>query len=110
MKRKVTYRNMESTPPLEEFVNVRLEKIEKLLETEKTPQYLDFVLTSEHSGVIYKVEFNVSTPEYKLNAHHEGTDMYKQIENTIETMLEEIRKAKDKDNDPYNKPDFFKSA
>ncbi len=110
MNRRIAYRNMESTPALEDFINKGLEKIERLLATEKTPQGLDFVLTSEHSGVIYKVELNVSTPEYKLHAHNEGTDMHQQIDKSIETMLEEIRKAKEKNDDYRQKPDYFKSA
>jgi ribosomal subunit interface protein len=108
--KRVAYRNMDATADLEALINDRLEKVANLLKTEKTPQYLDFVLTAHHSGVLYKAELNTTTPDYKLYTQSEGHDMYKQIDESIDTMVDQIRKAKSKESDHRKKKDYFRSA
>ncbi len=110
MEKRIAFRNMESTPVLEEFANKHLEKIEKLLETERTPIFIDLVLEASTVHAHNKVELRIKTPNYELVAHHEGPEMYQEIDRVTDKMIIEIRRAKERRVDEEKKKDSFKSA
>lgn len=110
MQKRVTFRGMEHTPVLEEFANKHLERIEKLLINEPTPISIDLVLNSSPNHAHYRVELRVSAPQFTLDAHHEGPEMYQEIDTVIEKMVREIKKAKDKLDDEKKHGDSYKGA
>lgn len=110
MQKRVTFRHMEHTPVLDEFANKHLERIEKLLANEPTPVSLDLVLESEPTHAHNRVELRVVTPRFTLVAHHEGPEMYQEVDTVIEKMIREIKKAKDKLEDQNKHGDSYKSA
>ena len=110
MNKRIAFRNMDSTPVLEEFANKHLEKIEKLLESERTPIYIDLVLDAADVHANNKVELRVKTPNYELVAHHEGPEMYQEIDRVTDKMIIEIRRAKERRVDEDKKKDSYKSA
>lgn len=110
VNKRIVYRNMESNDQIENFVNERVEKIEHLISTEPTPKTIDLVITKEHSGVVYKAELHVVTPGYKLYTSREGEDIYKQVDEALEVMLDAIRIEKDKNSDKRKKSKWFKSS
>ncbi len=110
MNKRIAYRGIESTPVLEEFINSHLEKIEHLLEHEPTPVTIDVILEPSTVHAHHRVEIVVKTPHYDLVAHHEGPEMYQEIDRVTDKMIREIRKAKEKRIDQQKKGDSFKSA
>jgi ribosomal subunit interface protein len=110
MNKRITYRGIESTPVLEEFINSHLEKVVKILEHEPTPIMIDFVLGASTVHAHHKVELRIKTPHYDLIAHHEGPEMYQEIDKVVDKMVREIRRAKEKRIDEKKNADFFKSA
>ena len=110
MKKRITYRGIDSTPVLEEFINSHLEKVERLLENEPTPIMIDFIIDASHVHAHDKVEIRVKTPHYDLVAHHEGPEMYQEIDRVCDKMVREIRRAKEKRVDDQKKHDSYKSA
>ena len=110
MKKRITYRGIDSTPVLEEAINLHLEKVERLLEREPTPIMIDIILEASKVHAHDKVELRIKTPHYDLIAHHEGPDMYKQIDSVVDKMVREIRRAKEKRVDDQKKHDSYKSA
>lgn len=108
MQKRIAYRGMESSPVLEEFANKHLEKIEKLLENERTPIVIDLVMDASVVHAHHKVELRVSTPNYDLFAHHEGTELYQEIDRVTDKMIKEIRRAKERLLDEAKKKDTFK--
>lgn len=110
LHKRIAYRNLEHSPQIERFINERLVKVEELLSSERTPKSIDFVLTKEHIGVIYEAQFHVVTPDFNLYTKREGKDLYSIIDDTIETMLQDIRKAKEKHSEAQKDTDYFKSA
>lgn len=110
MKKRILYKNMESTPVLEEFANKHLEKVEKILENEPTPIYLDLTLESMPTHAHHRVEMIVKSPHYDLVAHHEGPEMYQEIDHVVDTMIRELRKAKARLVDEAKTKDTYKSV
>ncbi len=110
MQKRITFRHMDHSALIEEFANKHLEKIEKLLVNERMPVTIDLVLEAAPDHAHQKVELRVSTPRFSLIAHHEGAEMYQEIDRVIDIMMREIRKAKDKFDDEQRHQDSFKSV
>lgn len=110
MQKRIAFRGMEHSPVLEEFAQQHLEKIEKLLESERTPITIDLVLTAFPDHAHHHVELHVVTSHFDLVAHHEGAEMYQEVDRVVDKMVQEIRKAKEKFNEESKKQDSYKSA
>ena len=110
MQKRIAFRGIDSTPVLEEFINTHLEKVERLLENERSPIMIDFVVEASKVHAHHKVELRIKTPHYDLVAHHEGPEMYHEIDKVVDKMVRELRRAKEKRVDDQKKHDSYKSA
>jgi ribosome-associated translation inhibitor RaiA len=110
MHKRVLYRHIEKTPVLEEFTTKHLEKIAQALKSEPSPIYIDFTLQAYPDHAHNEAEIIVKTPHYDLVAHKEGPDLYQEINKVTETMLQEIRNAKEEKIKKYKKDDYIKTA
>lgn len=110
MNKRIAFKNMDHSSVLEDFANKHLEKIEKLIETERSPISIDLVIEGHPNHAHNKIELIVKTPDYKLVAHHEGDDMFEQINIVMDKMVQEIRRAKEKKHDLEKKKDRYKGA
>lgn len=96
MNKRIAFKHVDRTPALEDFINKRLEKIEHLLESERSPVSIDIVIEGYPNHAHNRVEVIVKTADFHLIAHHEGADVNKEIDVVLEKMLDQIRTAKDK--------------
>ena len=110
MNRRITFKNMEHSENIENFALKKLEKINKLIDSDRDPKIIDMVITGAASHAHNQIELNVQFANIKLFSHHEGPDIFKEIDIVIDRMLEEIRRAKDKLKDKHKTEDKFKSA
>ena len=110
MNKRLTWRGMENTPVLEEFAQKHLEKIEKLLANERSPIMIDLMCEAHPNHAHNKVELRVQTPNFDLIAHHEGPELYQEIDRVTDKMVGEIRRAKERLVDEAKKKDTYKSA
>ena len=110
MNRRITFKNMEHSANIENFALEKLEKINRLIHEDRDPKIIDMVITGSAVHAHNQVELNVQFANVKLFSHHEGPDVFKEIDIVIDKMLEEIRRAKDKLKDKYKHEDKFKSA
>jgi len=101
MHKRITFRNMEHSNPLEEHVHKHFSKIEKFLHNEPTPIYIDMVLESSKTHAHPRAELRIKTPHYDLVTHyeHEGVDMYDAIDRVIDVMYRQLHEQKEKEND-----------
>jgi ribosome-associated translation inhibitor RaiA len=96
MHKRIVFRHMDHSPVIEDFANQQLAKIEKFLESEPTPVYIDLVMmpskTHEHS----RIELLVKTPHYEKITEHEfqGDKFYDVLTDVIDTMYKELLEAK----------------
>jgi len=110
MHKRIAFKNMDKNEALEKFANQKLEKVEQLLATERTPTTINLVLDQNKVNVYNRVELHVTSPHYNLVAHHEGPDFIKEISYVIDIMVEEIRTAKDRVSEEFKNQNSFKSA
>ena len=110
MQKRIAFRGIDSTPVLEQFIQSHLEKVERLLENERTPIMIDLMLEASKVHAHHKVELRVKTPHYDLVAHHEGPEMYQEIDRVCDKMVTEIRRAKEKRVSSEKNGDSYKSA
>lgn len=110
MEKRIAFKGMDHSKAIENFLNEKLVKAERLLEKEKGPIYWDIVMNTEHSNNIFDVEIRINGPHFSLVAHDQEREMYAAIEKTVDKMVKEILKMKDKRRDQERKGDSYKSA
>lgn len=96
MNKKITFRNMEHSTPMEEHAEKQLEKIMKFLENEKTPVYVDLILEPSTVHAHHRIELRVKTPNYDLISNYEGSDFYLTLNRVIDVMYNRLHEAKRK--------------
>jgi ribosomal subunit interface protein len=92
----ITFRHMDHSDALDQYARKKLEKVDKLISSERTPIFIELVLEAQRTHHHHRVELRVKTPNYDLIAHKTGPEMYAVIDDVIDTMADEIRRAKDK--------------
>lgn len=99
MQKRIVFKNTDHSENIENFALKKLEKIETIIENERTPHNIDMVIEIHPDHAHNRVELNLDFANVRLHAHHEGPDIYKEIDGVIAKMIEEIRKAQDKQKD-----------
>ena len=110
MDKRIVFKGMDHSTAVENFLNEKLVKAEKLLENEKGPIFFDVVMNTEHSNDLSDVEIRINGPHFSLVAHDQEREMYSAIEKTVDKMVKEINKMKKKRRDEERHGDSFKSA
>lgn len=105
MQADLTFRGMEPTDAIEDFVKKNIVKFKKYLGKEDPDAtFIHVVLEGNHNHNIYTVEIRVKTPHFNVVAEREGKDMYPLIDETVKVMDRELEKAKNKLLDSMQKP------
>ncbi len=111
MNIRIAFRNMDHSASIEAYAQKELEKIFKFLKNENDLIHLDLVLDAARVHHHHHVELRLNSKHYHLIASHEGADLYQEIDRVIKTMIQEIKKEKeknlDKRNHPQHKKDMF---
>lgn len=107
MNRTITFRGMEHSSVIEKFIDEKLEKLNRILKTEDSPVYLEFVLDAERDHHHHHVQIRIKTPHYHLISHYETQDIYDAINTAIDRMDHELAKAIDKLDDERKKSDIY---
>ncbi len=96
MNPTITFRGMQSSPPIEQYVQERIKKIEHILSKEPSPKNLEVILEANTTHHHHIVELRLHSAHYHLRAQAEGADLYERIDHVFGVLLNEIRKHKDK--------------
>ena len=112
MQIKIAFQNMDHSDPVEQHTRQKLEKLHELLKSfdQIPPFFVEFHLKSNKLHPHHAAELHLKTAVFDLNAHDEGTDMYVVIDNTIDKMVNLVRKEKSKNKDKKNKPSTDKKS
>lgn len=110
MHKRITFRSMDHSQNIENYVHEHLAKVEEFLANEREPIYIDIVLDSGKIHAHHAVEFRLKSPHYELVSSFEGPKMYEVIDHVIDTMYHEMLKAKEKRIDKEKKGDSYKGA
>ena len=85
-------------------------KVTKFLQKEDDLIHIDFVLDAARVHAHHKVELRLNSKHYHLIASHEGADLYQEIDHVVKTMVQEIKKQKEKHLDKRNHPETIKEG
>jgi len=101
MHKRITFKKMDHSVPMEEYVNKQLAKIETFLEDEPTPIYIDMILEASKTREHPFVELRVKSPNFDCISNYEktGVDLYDCIDRVIDTMYKQLRELKKKKHD-----------
>ncbi len=105
---RIAFRHMDHSVAIENHVRKELEKVTKFLQKEDDLIHMDFVLDASHVHAHHKVELRLNSKHYHLIASHEGPELYQEIDHVIKTMVQEIKKNKEKHIDKRNHPETLK--
>lgn len=96
MHKRITFRNMEHSVVMENYINQQLQKIEAFLENEPSPIYIDFVLEACKVREHPRAEIRLKSTHYDLvsSYEHTGVDMYDVIDRVIDVMYKELHEVK----------------
>ena len=101
---KITFRGMDSSSAIEEYINKHIEKVTRVLVKEASPINLEVVLEAARTHHHHRVEIFLKSPHYDLVSHYECPEMYLAIDKAVDKMFAEVTREKKK------RIDFRKSA
>lgn len=98
MNIKLTFRHMDHSDAIEEYVQKQLAKIKRILEHERSPIYVELTLSPSDVHRHHRVELLIKSPHYDLMSEYEhaGTDFYDAINHVITVMYRRLLEAKDR--------------
>ncbi len=98
MNRKITFQNMSTSEPLEQYANEKLNKIMDLLkeESKQSPFYQEVWLKANSQHPHHRAEIHVKTSYFDLNTHAEDAKMYVALDKATDKMIKLIKKEKEK--------------
>ena len=108
MEIKITFRGMESSPTIEEYVNTKINKLERFLLKERSPIILEVILDAEHVHTQHAVELRLHCADYHVRAQVSGKDLYSQVDEAFDVLLREINEKKEKRIDARKESDQFR--
>jgi putative sigma-54 modulation protein len=107
MQLTITFQNMTHSNELEAHAHEKYTKIVDFLASE-TILSADLWLKADKHNTHHAVEMHIKTTHMALNAHDQGIDMYVAIDNTMDKMLRQIKKHKERSIDKMHKFDSEK--
>lgn len=96
MEKRIVFRGMEKTQPMEDYCNQQLAKIEKLLENEREPIVINVVLEPSKVHAHHFVEVRVKTPSYYEISTYEGPQFYDVMDRVIDVLYRNLLEARKK--------------
>lgn len=109
MKIRMAFRGMEHSNAMEEYASKKLGKLEKFLQKEPEPLYVDLVLEAARQHHHHKVEIRINNKHHHIMVHSEGPDLYLQIDATVDKAVHEAKKDKERMIDARNHPKDHKN-
>ena len=110
IKKRIAFKGMEHSAAVENFINDKLEKVMKLIESERPPIFVDVVINTEHGNQISDAEIRINGPHFSLVAHDQEREMYAAIEKAADRMFKEVSEMRKKRRKEERNGDTFKGA
>ncbi len=98
MNKRIIFRNMPHSDPMEDYANKQLAKIEKFLTNEPSPVNIELVLQPSKVHEHHHIELRVKSKNYDLvsDHEHEGDDFYDTLDRVIDVMYRRILQEKER--------------
>lgn len=96
MNIQIHFQNSDSSQVMEDHIHEQLEKIKHFLEQEPTPIFIEIFVRPAPTHDHNEIDFALKSPNYDLFVKKEGPEIYKVLDEVIDTMYLQLRKFKDK--------------
>lgn len=96
MHKRITFRSMDHSNAIENYINKKIEKIKKFFKREPQPIYIDIILELNREKHAFKIECKLHSVHYHLITHGQGPDIYLMIDNAISKMIKDISRKKER--------------
>ncbi len=96
MNIQITFQNSDSSKIMEQHIREQLQKIVHFLEKEPSPIYIEIFVKPSKVHAHHQIDFVLKSPNYTLDVKKEGEEIYKVLDEVIDTMYAQLRKLKDK--------------
>lgn len=96
MKTNIKATNIELTSAINDYVNKRLQTLEKFTKDKEIIAYVEVGKTTKHhkEGEIFKAEFNLEISGVKFYSISEKEDLYQAIDDAKEEVVHQIKNDK----------------
>ena len=91
MKIQISFKGIEHTPALDERINEKSKKLEKLLEGKTTVKWTCYVKDGHHYA-----EVVLLGPKFEYHAHAYSENLYKTLDKAVDKLWTQMHKKKDK--------------
>jgi ribosome-associated translation inhibitor RaiA len=87
---------MDSSTEVETYIHEKLAKIEKFLEHEQEPIFLDLTMTPSKTREHPRVELRIKSPHYRIISEyeHDGVGFYDCLDRVIDIAYRDLLEAK----------------
>ena len=110
MNKKIHFQGMESSQAVENYINDALVKIEKFLENEREPIYIDVTVRPGKPHAHYSAELRIKTPHGEIIAEREGAEPYLMIDLVIDSAYHQLHERKKERVEHERTVDKYKGA
>lgn len=111
MEKRIVFKNMPHSTPMEDYANQQMQRIFTFLERERSPIYVDLFLEPSQVHAHHRVELRIKTPHFERSIHYECPDMYEALDRVCDTMylkLHDDKKQMVEDRKSVGRHDEFK--
>ena len=104
MNIKVTFRGMDHSDSIEQYLRDGLKKVLHFLQNEHEPIVIECMLEAARQHHHHKVEILLKSKHYHCVVVHEAPELYPLIDYALKVVVDDIKKQKDKAIDKRNHP------
>lgn len=91
MKIQVSFKGIDHTPALDERINEKSKKLEKLLDGKTTVKWTCYVKDGNHYAEVVCLG-----PKFEYHAHAFSDNLYKTLDKAVDKLWTQVAKKKDK--------------
>ncbi|MBL7664924.1 MAG: ribosome-associated translation inhibitor RaiA [Bacteriovoracaceae bacterium] len=98
MRLKISFKHMEHTPDLDEWIHAKTEKLDKYMDGNIDVQWTCYVNSGKHFA-----EIKLIGPKFEYHAKADSDSMYKTLDLVVDKIETQLKKKKSKWKDHENK-------
>jgi len=95
MNEQITFRGMDSSQEMKEYVLQHMEKIRDFLKHYKEPIFIHVILSAGRTHHHHTAEINIQIPHFYTHVSFETPEMYLSIDQAIDAMYRKLIEHKE---------------
>lgn len=96
MQIKITCRGCEHTPDLDKYIHQKFKRVEEFLKHVRSPISLEVLVEMHNVHQHHIITARLHAPNYKCMAQHEGPELFAEINEVSDRLIDQVRDHKEK--------------